>query len=67
MIFRLKELREERGISKVKLSEMSGVCRPVIIKIENQDGASVTTDTIISLARALNVDPGDLFCPLCNH
>ena len=65
MIFRLKEVREAKGFSKKRLSELSGICRPVIIKMETGDSASVTTDTVIALARALQVEPGDLFCPLC--
>lgn len=67
MVFRLKELRKERGVSQVKLSELSGICRPVIIKMELNDDASVTTDTVIALARALQVEPGDLFCTLCHQ
>ena len=67
MVFRLKEIREKQGISQVKLAQMSGVSRPVIINMEKDGGATVKTDTILDLARALQIDPGDLFYPLCNQ
>jgi transcriptional regulator with XRE-family HTH domain len=60
MIFKLKEQREAKGISKKKLSEMSGVSRPVIIKMESGDPVSIKTDTLDALAQALRIEPVDL-------
>jgi transcriptional regulator with XRE-family HTH domain len=60
MIFKLKEQREAKGISKKKLSEMSGVSRPVIIKMESGEPVSIKTDTLDALAQALRIEPVDL-------
>lgn len=67
MNFRLKEQREAKGISKKKLSEMSGVSRPVIIKMESGDPVSIKTDTLDALAQALQIEPVDLICPNCHQ
>ena len=67
MIFRLKEQREAKGISKKKLSEMSGVSRPVIIRMESGTPVCVTTDTLDALALALRIEPVDLICPNCHQ
>lgn len=67
MNFRLKEQREAKGISKKKLSEMSGVSRPVIIKMESGTPVSIKTDTLDALALALQVEPVDLICSNCHQ
>lgn len=64
MIWRLKEIRESRGLSKTELSKMAGISRPIIIKMENDEVGSATAKTIMALAIALHVEPGDLFYPL---
>ena len=58
---RLKELREERGISQEKLSEMSGLSRTTLSKIENNEEVSVNTRTIAKLADVFDVKPSDIF------
>lgn len=58
---RLKELREERGISQEKLSEMSGISRTTLSKIENDEEANVNTRTIAKLADVFEVEPSDIF------
>ena len=67
MNFRLKEQREAKGISKKKLSEISGVSRPVIIKMESGTPVSIKTDTLDALALALQIEPVDLICPNCHQ
>ena len=67
MNFRLKEQREARGITQVKLSEMSGISRPIIVKMESRTPVSVTTDTLDALASALQIEPVDLICPNCHQ
>lgn len=67
MNFKLKEQREAKGISKKKLSEMSGVSRPVIIKMESGEPVSIKTDTLDALALALQIEPVDLICPNCHQ
>lgn len=58
---RLKKLREERGISQEKLSEMSGISRTTLSKIENNEEVSVNTRTIAKLAEVFNVAPSEIF------
>lgn len=58
---RLKKLREERGISQEKLSEMSGISRTTLSKIENNEEVSVNTRTIVKLADVFEVNPSDIF------
>lgn len=58
---RLKELREERGISQEKLAKMSGISRTTLSKIENNEEVSVTTKTIARLADVFDVEPSEIF------
>lgn len=58
---RLKELREERGISQEKLAEMSGISRTTISKIEGNEEAVVNTRTIVKLAEVFDVNPSEIF------
>lgn len=67
MIFRLKEQRKAKDITQEKLSEMSGISRPIIVKMESGTPVSVTTDTLDALALALQIEPVDLICPNCHQ
>ena len=58
---RLKELREERGISQEKLSEISGISRATLSKIENNEEMNLNTRTIAKLSAAFQVKPSDIF------
>lgn len=58
---RLKELREERGISQEKLSELSGISRTTLSKIENNEEVNVNTRTIAKLAEVFGVKPSEIF------
>ena len=62
---RLKEVREERNISQVKLAEMSGVSRQTISKIEADPAAVFKVDTLQALANALGVSIEDIFYSEC--
>ncbi len=67
MKFRLKEQRKAKDITQEKLSEMSGISRPIIVKMESGTPVSVTTDTLDALALALQIEPVDLICPNCHQ
>jgi len=54
---KLRLLREERGLSQVKLAEMSGVKNNTISQIEHGLTVSSRTVTINALAAALGVNP----------
>lgn len=58
---RLKELREERGISQEELSELSGISRTTLSKIENNEEANVNTRTIAKLADVFDIRPSEIF------
>lgn len=58
---RLKELREERGISQEKLAELSGISRATLSKIENNEEVNVNTRTIAKLSDVFDVKPSEIF------
>ena len=57
----LERLRREAGLTMTKLSEISGVSYPTIVKIEAGRIAEVTVKTILRLSDALGCNPGDIF------
>lgn len=61
MKYRIKEIREQKGMSQVELAEKSGVTRATIWKLETSDSEATTTKTLQKLARALDVDMKQLF------
>jgi transcriptional regulator with XRE-family HTH domain len=56
---RLRELRQERGISQEKLAEMADLHRNYVGVLE-RGGQSASLDAICKLARGLKVKPADL-------
>lgn len=65
-MFNLKLIRIQKGISQQELEEKSGVSRTTISKLENNDGASTTTETIKKLAKALDVPPRFFLERMCS-
>lgn len=51
---RVEELRKERGLSKSKLSKLSGLGRSTITEIETGSRENPTCITLIKLSKALN-------------
>ena len=62
MGYRIKQVRESKGMSQTELAEKSGVTRATIWKLETDDTAVTTTDTLAKIAQALGVSIGDIFC-----
>ena len=58
---RVKEIREERNLSQERLSELSGISRQTISKIEADPSANVKVDTLRKLADAMGVKFEDIF------
>lgn len=61
---KLKEVRENKGMSQEELSQRSGVSRTTISKIENWkegDRIILKTSTIIDIAKALDSRIEDIF------
>ena len=63
MAYKIKELREKRKLSQAELAELSGVSRPTIIRLENNDDVVVNSKTLEKIAGALNVSIRTLFLP----
>ena len=57
----LERKRREAGLTMMKLSEISGVSYPTIVKIEAGRIADVTVKTILRLSDALKCNPAELF------
>ena len=60
---RLRELREERGLSQSALARRANLTPAAINRIE-MGKRSPTSETIGKLAAGLGVQPGELFPPL---
>lgn len=61
MVNKLKDRREAKNLSQSKLSEISGVSRPTIIKLEKGEEADLRTSTLVKLADALDTTVSDIF------
>lgn len=60
LIFRLKEIRKTRGLSRYRLAKLSGVNDSTIQMIENNADANPTFKIMCKLADALEVSLDDL-------
>jgi len=63
MDYKIKVLREKKGISQAELARISGVSRPTIVRLENSENIAINTRTLEKLAKALNVSIKTLFLP----
>ena len=61
MGFKLREVREAKGMSQEELEKTSGVSRQTISSIENEKSTNVMSGTLIALARALGVTVDEIF------
>ena len=60
IIIKTWQVRKERGITLVKLAEMTGISKPTLNNIENKK-TSPTLDQLEKIAIALNVRVQDLY------
>ena len=66
MGYKVKELREEAGLTQAQLAEKSGVSRVTIAMIETQKDYVTTTKTLVKIAKALETSVDAIFfCELC--
>ena len=61
MGYRIREIREEKGMSQTELSEKTGLTRATIWRLETGKEETTTTKTLLKIAEALNVSVGELF------
>lgn len=61
MGFKIKERREDLGISQEELAKRSGVSRGTISALENNTARATTTKTLLSLASALETTVDQIF------
>nr|WP_269432101.1 XRE family transcriptional regulator [Tsukamurella asaccharolytica] len=59
---RIRGLRTARGYSMSYLAQLAGISQPYLSQLENAT-ASPSLATLITVARALSVEPGDLLTP----
>ena len=61
MKYRIREIREQAGLTQEELSIKSGVSRATIWALECGDNKVTTTKTLFNIATALGVQMDDLF------
>ena len=61
MGYRLKEIREEKGLTQERLEELSGVSRQTISAIENNTNYQAKSGTLLALANAMGITVDKIF------
>ena len=60
-VFVIKQIRESKGISQYRLSQMTDISRTYIRNLENNKKCNPTLHILYLIAEALEVDIKDLF------
>ena len=63
MGYRIREIREMRGMSQSELAEKTGITRATIWRLETGEEETTTTKTLLKIAEALGASVGELFLP----
>lgn len=61
MGYKIREVRESRGMTQEELSQVSGVSRVTISGLENGTTRATTTKTLVAIAHALKVPVDQIF------
>lgn len=61
MTYKIKELRQKKGLTQEELAFESGVNRTTIVQLENGEEVNVTARTLKKLANCLEVDIKEIF------
>jgi len=64
---RVRQVRTAAGMSQLTLSDLSGVPRQVLAKLETAQLKTVSTDRLVALAHALSVPCRVLDPRVCEH
>ena len=66
MGYKIKEMRESKGLTAIALAKKSGVSRVTIWSLENDPNYTTTTKTLMKIANALETTVDNLsFCRKC--
>lgn len=60
MRYRLKEIRESKGLTQQELADKAGCSRQFVNMIENSDSLNVSSKKLLDIANALDVKIDDL-------
>lgn len=61
MGYKIKEVREAKGMTQEELSRSSGISRVTISGLENGTARATTTKTLMAIANALGVSVEQIF------
>ena len=61
MAYKVRSIREEKGLTQEELAQKSGVSRGTIIALESGTARETTTKTLAKLAHALGVSVESIF------
>ena len=61
MGYRIKEVREAKGMTQESLATQSGVSRGTIVALESGEAKTTTTKTLVKIANALGTTVEDIF------
>lgn len=59
--YKIKKYREKKNLSQTELAKISGVSRSIIVGLETGTYTTTTTDTLLKIAKALEVKVQDIF------
>ncbi len=54
VIVQIIELREKLGLTQAQLAQRMGVSQPFIARIENDEAANLSLETLVKMVKALN-------------
>lgn len=58
---KIKQIRKKIGMTQQELSEKSGISRPYISKLENNECNIIKSSTMVAIANALNKPVSTIF------
>ena len=61
MGYRIKEVREAKGMTQENLAVQSGVSRGTIVALESGEAKTTTTKTLVKISNALDTTVEDIF------
>ena len=64
---KIKQFRKKMGMTQKELSEKSGISRPYISKLENNECIIIKSSTMVAIANALDVSADTLLIDVVAH